>query len=193
MAMSDLPRAAPTTAVTESRGPRLEDLIERTARGDVDALGALFAMHAPLVHRTALRLTLSPDEADDIVQEVFIGLPRALTRYSERGTFDAWLRMLAVRVSLMRLRMARTHQQLWQGPSDTRATADEGQRYVQRASIAEALARLPEDQRLVFTLKVVEGYTHDEIARELGVTRNTSEVRLFRAIRRLRAILESDA
>jgi RNA polymerase sigma-70 factor (ECF subfamily) len=58
--------------------------------------------------------------------------------------------------------------------------------------VLDALGRLSEEQRIVFLLKVVEGYTHEEIARQLGIRRGTSEVRLFRAIRQLRELLGRD-
>ena len=87
------------------RQPR-DRLIDRTMAGDADALSALFRAHATQVYHTAYALTLSADDADDVVQDVFIGLPEALKHYSERDAFAAWLRRVAVRTTLMRLRAA---------------------------------------------------------------------------------------
>jgi RNA polymerase sigma-70 factor, ECF subfamily len=164
-------------------------VLTRTAQGDADALGQLFGEYAGMVHRVALRLTMSADDADDVVQDVFVGLPEALRRYSEQGTFESWLRTLAVRVALMRMRAARARATA--SDAAGRATRIElnVDPHSDRLSLAAALGRLEEDYRVVFVLKVVEGYSHDEIATQLGIRRGTSEVRLYRAIRQLRTLL----
>jgi RNA polymerase sigma-70 factor (ECF subfamily) len=142
-----------------------------------------------MVHRIATRLTLSADEADDVVQEVFVGLPEALRRYSEQNTFEPWLRVLTVRVALMRMRAARTRAAVSDAAGRATLVELNADPHSDRLSLATALARLDEDYRVVFVLKVVEGYSHDEIAAQLGIRRGTSEVRLYRAIRQLRTLL----
>src|SRR5450432_1674049 len=81
--------------------------IEQTVLGSQDALAALFELHSAAVHRVAYRLTMSPDDAEDIVQDVFIGLPEALAAYTGDGDFSAWLRKVVVRTTLMRMRSSR--------------------------------------------------------------------------------------
>jgi RNA polymerase sigma-70 factor (ECF subfamily) len=77
-------------------------LIRQASGGSTSALAALFELHGALVHRVAYRLTLSADEAEDIVQDVFVGLPEALAAYGGRGAVDAWLRKVTVRMALIR-------------------------------------------------------------------------------------------
>ena len=97
--MQDLRRSsrlsAPAAPLQE-----IGDLVALTARGDLNALATIFARYASVVHRTALRLTASADDADDVVQDVFIGLPNALSRYDNRGSFDAWLRGVMTAVTV---------------------------------------------------------------------------------------------
>jgi RNA polymerase sigma-70 factor (ECF subfamily) len=164
-------------------------LIQQASGGSNDALAALFELHGALVHRVAYRLTLSADEAEDIVQEVFVGLPEALAAYGGRGAFEAWLRKVAVRVALTRLRSARRRN----------ATAIEAQRdparfqpdrLHDRLALEAAVKALPSDLRVVFMLRDVEGYSHAEIGSLLGILPGTSQVRLHRARRKLRALLE---
>jgi RNA polymerase sigma-70 factor (ECF subfamily) len=143
--------------------------------------------HAAGLLALVYRLTGSSADAEDLVQDLFIGLPEALDRYQERGRFDGWLRSLAVRLSLMRLRSERRRREvnleqigsLANRPGEAPDT-----------DLWRALGELPADQRAVVVLKVVEGYSHEEIAELLGIRRGTSEVRLHRALRRLRAQLE---
>ncbi len=166
-----------------------EACIARVASGDPAALAEVFARFSTDVYRIAFAITLSPDEADDVVQDVFIGLPEALHAYHERGRFGAWLGMVAARTALMRRR--RMHR-LTDLPAHAHDDRDASQELVDRLALERALAMLPDDMRTVFVLKAIEGYSHDEIAHHLGIRRGTAEVRLFRAIRRLRTLLGAD-
>lgn len=167
-------------------------LIEAAAAGDADALAALVARHGTAVFATAARLLGNGDEADDVVQEVFIGLPEALARYAHEGRFEAWLKRLAARVALMHMRRTQHRRSLLElfQPARPHQAPDD---VAHRLDIDRALGTLPEDLRTVFVLKVVAGYSHDEIARLLHIRRGTSQVRLYRAIRRLRSALEDSA
>jgi RNA polymerase sigma-70 factor (ECF subfamily) len=164
-------------------------LIEQASGGSNDALAALFEMHSALVHRVAYRLTLSADDAEDIVQDVFVGLPEALAAYAGRGAFDAWLRKVTVRTTLIRLRSTRRR-------NATAASAEQERvpprpdGTIDRLAIIAAMSALPNDLRVVFVLSDIEGYSHAEIGRMLGIRAGTSEVRLHRARRKLRALLE---
>src|SRR5215207_9643087 len=80
------------------------DLVARLRRSDDDALGALYGRFATPLLRLAWRLLGSRDEAEDVVQDVFVGLPLALRRYDERGAFAAWLKLVTVRTALMHRR-----------------------------------------------------------------------------------------
>jgi RNA polymerase sigma-70 factor, ECF subfamily len=170
--------------------PSQSDTLAAARAGSPDALGRLFAQHAGLVYRVALRLTASEADAEDIVQDVFIGLPEALRGYQEHGTFEAWLKRVAVRCALMRLRggerLAARHGRLGlEGPAYA-LPPDLGT----RLALARAIERLSPPLRAVFVLHDVEGYTHPEIAQMLGVRAGTTQVRLFRARALLRAALE---
>jgi RNA polymerase sigma-70 factor (ECF subfamily) len=163
------------------------ELIARAAKGDSDALSALFQQHAPGIHRVATLITLSPDDADDVVQDVFVGLPEALRQYTDRGAFSGWLRMVATRFALMRLRARRRDRVDRVDPDVLAELASVEQ--PDRVAVWDALGRLSPEQRTVFVLKVIEGYQHQEIAATLGISRAASEARLFRAIHALRILL----
>jgi RNA polymerase sigma-70 factor (ECF subfamily) len=170
-------------------GTSTEELLERAASGATDALAELFHSYSAEVHRTAYFLTLSADDAEDVVQDVFIGLPEALAAFSGDGSFAGWLRAVTIRTTLMRLRAGRRRE-----ATAIRATPREAavamQAGIDRLAIEAALAALPADLRTVFVLRVVEGYSHAEIATLLGIRKGTSEVRFHRARRRLRDLLE---
>src|SRR6266566_5269584 len=81
-------------------------LITEARAGSPDALSALHLEHGAALFRLAYRLVGAREDAEDVVHDVFVGLPDALRRYEERGSFAAWLKRVTARVALMRLRSA---------------------------------------------------------------------------------------
>lgn len=167
----------------------MPELIERVRNGSDEALAELFRARAPFVHAVAWRLLQAADDAEDVVQDVFVGLPRALRTYRGSGSFEGWLRRITVRVCLMRMRSRRRR---GEEPLDARSDLsrrDGTSAALNRVALSAALARLPEPQRTVFVLKVVEGYSHEEIAAMLDISVEASRARLSRARSELRSFL----
>ncbi len=124
------------------------------ARGHPDALAGLYSRYASMLLATAYRLLQNREDAEDVVHDVFVGLPEALRRYRECGTLAAWLRTITARAALMRLReqTARPHVEL-----DGERNADpELQIFV--AESREALSRLGATDRAP-SAKVSSGRT----------------------------------
>ena len=165
-------------------------LVARVMRGERDALGELYAVFAPTVHAAAHRLLGERADAEDVTHELFVGLPRILAGWdAARGSLGPWLRRVSVRLALMRLRSGRRRREVDVGAvASLVARTDEPH---DRLTMADALERLSDEQRVVFLLKEVEGYSHAEIAALLEISVRNSEVRLFRARQALRAFLGS--
>src|SRR6266436_7497886 len=79
-------------------------LIAEARAGSPNALSALYLEHGVALFRLAHRLVGAREDAEDVVHDVFVGLPEALGRYEERGSFGGWLKRVTARVALMRLR-----------------------------------------------------------------------------------------
>jgi RNA polymerase sigma-70 factor (ECF subfamily) len=161
-------------------------LLSAAARGRPEAVGELYNRHADAVYALALRVTGSPDDADDVLQDVFVGLPRALRSYRDTGHFTTWLKRVTVRVALMRMR---SHRRRRESPLDAvpEPGGVRGAHPVDRIALDRAVARLPDRLRAVFVLREIEGHTHAEIAELLGISVSSSMTRLSRAWRWLRA------
>jgi RNA polymerase sigma-70 factor, ECF subfamily len=159
--------------------------LDALALGDADALAQLVAEFGDLVYGTIHRLTA---DAEDAAQEVFIRLPQVVSGFA--GTveqFPGWLRRIAVRAALMRLRSGRRRNEV--SAESIVALVSRPDDVLARLTIESALARLSVEHRTVFLLKEVEGYDHAEIAELLGISVANSEVRLHRARRQLRELL----
>ena len=167
-----------------------DTLATAAAAGSRDALAELYRRHRSAVHRVAYTITGSLHDAEDVLQDVFVGLPRALRRYEEGGKFEAWLKRVAARAALMRLRRAKRQAP----PLDfvRPSWLDRSETLVQRLDLRDALRAMKPELRLVFVLREVEGYSHAEIADLLGISGGASRVRHHRAWKDLRRRLEVD-
>lgn len=164
-------------------------LVQRVRGGSLSALGELYERHGDLVYRAAYALLGRSADAEDVLQDVFVGLPLRLDRYDERGNFGAWLRAVAVRAALM-VRRRRERSVPWSQhlhaaiPSGMSNCSDTDP--TSRIAVQRALAGLPEALRVVFVLREVEGYSHREIGALLGISATASGIRLHRAWKQLR-------
>lgn len=162
-----------------------DTLLERVRTGSSEALGELYRSYSELVFQLAYRLTASESEAADVVQDVFVGLPRALRSYEEQGAFPGWLKRITARTALMRLRAARRRGEA--GSENLERLPARGDAFqVERVALRKVLETMPDSLRTAFILKEVEGYSHAEIAALLGTTVAASAARVSRAWRYLR-------
>jgi RNA polymerase sigma-70 factor, ECF subfamily len=130
------------------------------------------------------------DLAADIAQEVWIQIFRALPSYRGDAQFSTWAHRIAVNRTLNALRKSRRLAALETEVQEDSATVElDAERAFLARSIEEAAAQLSPGARTVFVLHDVEGYTHEEIARELGITSGGSKSQLFKARAKLRRLL----
>jgi RNA polymerase sigma-70 factor (ECF subfamily) len=165
--------------------------IRRAIEGDEAALRALWTRHAPHIDMVVRRLVgFDQDLAEDIAQEVWIQIFRALPGYRGDSQFSTWAHRIAVNRTLNALRRTKRLAAL-ETPveEDSAAVEMDTERSFVAASIEAATAKLSPGARAVFVLHDVEGFTHEEIARELGITSGGSKSQLFKARAKLRKLL----
>lgn len=168
--------------------------VRRAIDGDERALRQLWMENAPHIDAVVLRLCGDRDLAADIAQEVWIQIFRALPSYRGDSQFGTWAHRIAVNRTLNALRKVRriakvetdVEEETAAAPDDPAA---ESERSFVAQSIDQAVQRLSPGARTVFLLHDVEGYTHEEIAQELGITAGGSKSQLFKARAKLRRLL----
>ena len=179
-----MPRRNPDSSIALSES----ELIAAAGSGNSEALGHLFDRHAGEMLAIAFRLLQSSDDAEDVVHDVFVGLPGALRRYEERGSFAAWLKRITARVALTRIRESADHKTI--SLDDISSQPAVAARDVETViSLEQAMRALTPSLRAVLVLKEIEGFSHAEIARMLDISVGASEVRRHRAIQSLREML----
>jgi RNA polymerase sigma-70 factor, ECF subfamily len=165
-------------------------LLQRARNGDESALRSLWVQHSPHIDAVIRRLCGDAELAADIAQEVWMQIFRALPSYRGDAQFGTWAHRIAVNRTLNALRkvrrLDRTEADM---PDDVAAPLEDFDRGFVAESIGAAVSRLSPGARAVFVLHDVEGYTHDEIAAELGITAGGSKSQLFKARAKLRRLL----
>lgn len=165
-------------------------IVRRAIEGDERAMRLLWNQHSPHVDAIVRRLAADPDLAQDIAQEVWIQIFRALPSWRGEAKFSTWVHRIAVNRALNALRRTRRLASLEMAIEEDSATVEQdGERAMLARTIEEAVQRLSPGARTVFLLHDVEGYTHEEIATELGISPGGSKSQLFKARAKLRRLL----
>jgi RNA polymerase sigma-70 factor (ECF subfamily) len=189
--VSDTIGPHPST-IGEENAAALES-VRRAQAGDVDAFEALYRQHSGRIYALCLRLKAGDStDATELMQDVFIRAWRRISTFRGDSAFGSWLHRLAVNTMLEnargeRRRIARVL------PMDDTSRLEGAARSSGvdlRMDMEEAVASLPQGARLAFVLHDVEGYQHQEIATQLGVSVGTIKAQLHRARRLLRERLE---
>jgi RNA polymerase sigma-70 factor (ECF subfamily) len=165
-------------------------LLEKAIAGDERAMRQLWSQHSPHIDAVVRRLVGPSEDAADIAQEVWIQIFRALPSYRGDSQFGTWAHRIAVNRTLNALRRTRRLAKLETDIDETTASVAHGAESVlAMQTIEAAVSRLSPGARTVFVLHDVEGYTHEEIAHELGITSGGSKSQLFKARAKLRRLL----
>lgn len=171
-----------------------EELVRRARGGDDRAFGELVERHTAVAYRVARSMISDDDVAQDVTQNAFLKAYRGLARFRGDAAFRSWLLTIVAnegRGALRRLGRRRETPLADQSPMVTGEKSPE-EAAVQAGEVArarEALAHLPEKQRLSVALRVDEGLSFREIGELIGSSEGAARVNYFHGIRRLRELL----
>ena len=168
-----------------------EDLVRRARDGEEAALGALVRRHSEAVYRVALSIAGNPDLAQDISQDAFLKAFRALKGFRGDSAFRTWLLTITANAARGALRREgrRRETDIETAPpvaSEEKAPDEDIELSSESFRARQALARLPEKQRLSIQLRVDEGLSFREIGEIIGSTEGAARVNYFHGIRKLR-------
>jgi RNA polymerase sigma-70 factor (ECF subfamily) len=170
--------------------------------GDTEAFRALVERHSRAVYRLAQRMTGTPQDAEDVVQETFLKAYRQLGRFESRANFSTWLHRIAVNCSIDLIRSRTSREAGRDAATLEQCSSDEGM-VAGRASperlmlstevqarVNTAMSTLSRMERAAFVLRHFEGHSIDEISRSLGLKTNATKHSIFRAVKKMRVALE---
>jgi RNA polymerase sigma factor (sigma-70 family) len=179
------------------------ELVGRCLQGDERAYRDLIQRYRRQVYSLALRMVRRPEDAEDVTQETFVRMFKALDRYDPDRPFAAWIMTIASRLSIDHIRRRRRSPiSLFQRDSESdeermidvedpgpgpEVSAVHGEEQ-QRAN--ELIESLPEHYRIVVMLRHVQDLSYDEIAEALQLPLGTVKARIHRAREMLKSRIE---
>ena len=173
------------------------ELLHAVARGDEAALARLYDAYRAILFGLLVRILNSREEAEDVLQDVFIQVWRRAKDFDEkRGRPFTWLVTLTRSRAIDRLRQLGARQRLATSAeqNQTEAASDalsDTIKVAQKEIVQQALAQLPEEQRHTLVLAYFEGLTQSEIALKLGAPLGTVKTRMRAGMIKLRTLLGS--
>jgi RNA polymerase sigma-70 factor (ECF subfamily) len=162
----------------------IKDIIAGCVRGEKRHQDALYKKFSSLLFGICLRYTKNRMEAQDVLQEVFVKVFKNIHTYQHDGSFEGWLRRIAVNTSITNYRRNQKH--AYQADIDEIVAHNDEPVHMEdleytAEEMMTCIQRLPSGYRTVFNLYVIEGMMHKEIADMLGIDVNTSKSQLSRA------------
>ena len=158
-------------------------LIKQCIDGNPRAQKALFDMFAPKMLSVCMRYVKDKMRAEDVLQDALVKIYSKLPEYKFEGVFEGWIRRIVVNTCLDQLRKdQKFHKEILVEEVSYRIEQHE---FIAEKLMADDLMKLiqsmPDGYRVVFNMFAIEGYSHQEIAKELGVTESTSKSQYLRA------------
>jgi RNA polymerase sigma-70 factor (ECF subfamily) len=171
-------------------------LVNRALTGDSEACATLFNTHNRMIYAICLRMTNNNiAQAEDLTQDAFLQVFRKLSTFQGNSALSTWLHRIAVNTVLMHFRK-KVLKQVSLDEVLSQTSRAVGREYgtrdhrleesVDRITLAQAIADLPDGYKAIFLLHDVEGYEHREIARMLDCSIGNSKSQLHKARLRIR-------
>ncbi|MEJ5368511.1 MAG: sigma-70 family RNA polymerase sigma factor [Bryobacteraceae bacterium] len=174
------------------------EIVERAQAGDAEAFNEIVQAYRRRIFGTVSRLIGRPEDVEDVAQEVFIRLYYSLDQLRSPEVFEPWLYRLTVNAALDYLRKRRkrkmesrvadlSEQQVMMADAaaGSKVEIDEKEKARIRELVDSLLSGVSEEDRLLLTLKEVEGLSLKELEKIYRVNENALKVRLFRARQRV--------
>lgn len=198
-ARSDAPVVVPGEALGEAREWELSppQLLHRISSGETEALSELYNRYASLLLCLARKVVGSTQDAEEVLQEVFLQVWRRADTYdSRRSSVPTWLFVITRRRAIDRLRRERTASRTLEAVTQERPRAavdpeaeDSILHQQRRRRIRQALAGIPSKQRQVLELAYFQGLSQSQIAERVGIPIGTVKTRALLGMRKLRTVL----
>lgn len=159
----------------------LEELILKCKKQDATAQGELYKMYSGVLFAICLRYSPNYTEAEDNLQDAFITIFKKVEQYKGKGSFEGWIKRVTVNTVLQKYRKKRTFEIVDEGQIEDDAEVEVESEEIPLEFLLKIVQELSDRYRLVFTMYVMDGFQHKEIAEMLGISDGTSKSNLARA------------
>ncbi len=162
----------------------IHELVALCQKNDEKAQFALYNMHKAKFKAVCRRYARSDEDAEDIFQEAFVQVFRSLPSLLNVNTLNAWMRQIMVRTAinyynkhLKNYEYVGDELLIFESNKDHQLILSE----LSKEELLKMINRLPDGYRVIFNMYAIDGFTHAEIAQQLGISESTSKSQYSRA------------
>jgi len=169
------------------KGDKDEDLVSAFKKGDEQAFERLFEKYRMPIYSICYRFLRNEADAQEVVLDVFTKIFHNIGKFREKSKFFTWAYRISVNTCIS---YRRAHKVVHLEPDPKNISPSMGDRVRMKVAIDDALASLPERQRMCFVLRFYQGYTFQEIGDIMAITSGAAKANHHHAIKKLRNSLK---
>ena len=166
-----------------------EELITGCKNRNNDARRLLYTRYCDQLYTVALHILNDRTLSNDILHDSFIKIYKDIVGLRNNNSLSAWMRKIVVNISLQTIKR---NKKITYNDELVKDDSIEWNEPMSGESLDKAFFMLPDGYRIVFSMIVIEGYKHHEVAKILGISEGTSKSQLFNAKRSLRKMLSNN-
>lgn len=151
----------------------------------------MYSLYAKNMFNVVMRLVPQREDAEDILQDAFIKAFTHIKKFDGSRTFGVWLKKIVLNTAISALKKRKLSFVEWDENTDAESAEVDSIPGLEPGQLHEAVKRLPEGARVVFTLHLLEGYKHQEVAEILDISLSTSKSQYIRAKKMLKEELQN--
>jgi RNA polymerase sigma-70 factor (ECF subfamily) len=163
--------------------------VEQLKQGQQQALRHVYDKYHKRIYALSYRLSADQEIAEDITQEVFVQVWQKIHNFRGESKFSTWLHSVASNIAISHMRKQKSWWRSWFGSDEQNDLALEQletndeltDHSLSRSGLDKHIGQLPEQARIVFVLFAVEGWRHEEIAKQLKIAVGSSKSQFHRA------------
>lgn len=174
---------------------RDEDIIEQVLRGNHKAYAILVERYQHFAFTLALRIMQHTEDAEEATQDAFVKAYNKLSDYSGESKFSTWLYTITRNTCLSRLRAKKTEITTYKEVTDTEVGSTNNIEASlnlknKQQIVNDVIKQLNEEEASIITLYYISEQSIDEICSIMGITNSNAKVKLYRARKHLKALLD---
>ncbi|HMQ48963.1 MAG TPA: sigma-70 family RNA polymerase sigma factor [Saprospiraceae bacterium] len=171
----------------------MTNIIEACKKGDRLAQKALYQQYKNTLFVMCLRYASNREDAEDILQEGFVKIFRDLYQYKYEGSLEGWMRRVVLNVALQHIKKKKQLElwddfSHWENKWNDRPEESFDEDMIR--NVLHLMQSMPPGFRTVLNLFILEEWTHEQIAKELGISVGTSKSQLNRAKKHLKELVD---
>lgn len=168
----------------------LKELINECRNNNRKAQKELYDRFSSNLFASCLKYAPNYEEAQDILQDTFITIFKKIDQFKDEGSFEGWCRRIAVNTALQHYRKKKVFNLVNEDQIKDEEVEEETDD-IDLKNLLAMVQQLPDRYRMVFSMYVLDGYSHKEIARSMNITEGTSKSNLARARLHLKEMINT--